>query len=80
VLIISPTGDHPSDPVAVNQRVLMHLFLNCESHEDLLKVCSHLEELVDSTKQLSVDEFRRGKSQCRVVEDECVSYKCNCVS
>jgi len=61
VLIIAPTGDHPSDPVAVNQRVLMHLFLNCQSHEDLLNVCSYLEELVDPAKQLSVDEFRRGK-------------------
>ena len=61
VLIISPTGDHPSDPVAANQRVLMHLFLNCQSHKDLLNVCSYLEELVDPAKQLSVDEFRRGK-------------------
>ncbi|XP_065882545.1 uncharacterized protein [Dysidea avara] len=59
VLIISPTGDHPSDPVAVNQRVLMHLFLYCQSDEDLLKICSYLEELVDPTKRLSVDEFRR---------------------
>ena len=77
VLIISPTGDHPSDPVAVNQRVLMHLFLYCQSDEDLLKICSYLEELVDPTKRLSVDEFRRGKLHCVISKCVFVVYICS---
>ena len=51
----------PTDPVMVNQRIVMHLLINCQSHSDLLTVCSVLEELVDPLKQMSIREFQYGK-------------------
>ena len=61
ISILDLTEGQPTDPVAVNQRVVMHLFINCQSHSDLLTVCGVLEELVDPLKQMSVHELRRGK-------------------
>lgn len=61
ILILALTEGQPVDPIAVNQRIIMHLFVNCQSHSELLNVCSILEELVDPIKQLSVHEFHRGE-------------------
>ena len=51
----------PTDPVMVNQRIVMYLLMSCQSHSDLLTVCSVLEELVDPLKQMSIREFQYGK-------------------
>jgi len=61
MLILSSTDDQLNDPVSVNQRVLVYLFLNCQSHYQLLNTCIILEELVDPVKQLTVHYFQHGK-------------------
>ena len=61
ILILNLTEGQPTDPVAVNQRIVMHLLMNCQSHSDLLTVCSVLEELVEPLEQMRVHEFHRGK-------------------
>ena len=61
MLILSSTDDQLNDPVAVNQCTLMYLFLNCQSHAQLLNTCTILEELVDPIKQLNVLYFQHGK-------------------
>ena len=61
ILILDKTEGQPVDPIAVNQRVIMHLLMKCQSYIELLTVCSTLEELVDPIKQVVVHEFHRGK-------------------
>ena len=61
IVILDMTEGQPIDPTAVNQRIIMHLLIKCESHTELLKVCSTLEELVNPVEQLSIHEFHRGK-------------------
>ena len=61
-LILSSTDDELMYPVAVNQRILMHLFMNCQSCDQLMNVSTIIEELADSTKRLSVNNFQRGKN------------------
>lgn len=61
MLILSSTDDQLTNPVAVNQRILMYLFMNCESHDQLINTCTMLEELVDPVNQLNVHNFQRGK-------------------
>jgi len=62
MLILSSTDDQLNDPVAVNQRILMYLFLNCQSHDQLLNTCTILEELVDPAKQPSIYGFQQGEN------------------
>ena len=61
ILILDLTEGQPIDPVAVNQRIVMHLLMNCQCHSDLLAVCSVLEELVEPIEQKSVHDLHRGK-------------------
>ena len=61
VLILSSTDDELTDPVAVNQRILMYLFMNCPSCDQLMNVSTIIEELTDPAKRLSVNKFQRGK-------------------
>ena len=61
MLILSSTDDQLTDPIAVNQRILMYLFMNCQSHEQLINTCTILEELVDPVNQLTVHNFQHGK-------------------
>ena len=60
-LILDETESQLIDPISVNQRIIMHLLIKCETHTELLNVCSTLEELVNHTGQLDVHEFHRGK-------------------
>ena len=62
VLILSSTDDELTDPVAVNQRILMYLFMNCQSCDQLMNVSTIIEELADPAKRLSVNNFQRGKN------------------
>ena len=65
ISIIDKTEGQPVNPIAVNQRVIIHLLIKCQSYTELLTVCSTLEELVDPLKQVVVHEFHRGKHpQC----------------
>ena len=68
MLILSPTDDQLMDPVAVNQRILMYLFMNCQSCDQLMNISTMIEELADPAKRLSVNYFQRGKN-C-----SCISY------
>ena len=61
ISILDLTEGQPTDPMVVNKRIVMHLLMSCQSHSDLLAVCSVLEELVDPLEHKSVHEFRRGK-------------------
>ena len=61
ILILNLTEGQPTDPVAINQRIVMHLLMNCQSHSDLLTVCSVLEELVEPLEQKNVHDLHRGK-------------------
>jgi len=61
-LIVDETEGQPIDAVSVNQRIVMHLLIKCETDTELLNMCSTLEELVNHTGQLDVHEFRRGKN------------------
>ena len=69
-----------ADPIAVNQRILMYLFMNCQSCDHLMKTCSILEELADPAKQLNVANFHRGK-HCNYAAKNIIStYSiCMCV-
>ena len=62
VIAILDLTDGQPDPVAINQRIIMHLFMNCQSHSELLAVCSILEELVDPLEQVTVHNLHRGKN------------------
>ena len=61
MLILSSTDDQLTDPIAVNQRILMYLFMNCQSYDQLMNTCIILEELVDPVQQLSICNFQQGK-------------------
>ena len=61
MLILSSTDDQLTDPVAVNQRILMYLFMNCQSYDQLLDVHRILEDLVDPDNHLHVHSFQGGK-------------------
>ena len=73
ILILDMTEGQPIDHIAVNQRIIMHLLIKCESHDDLLDVSSTLEELVDPVNQLSVHEFHRGKD-IRICITVCINF------
>ena len=62
MLILSSTDDELTDPVAVNQRILMNLFLNCQSCDQLVNVSTIIEELADPAKRLNIIKFQRGKT------------------
>ena len=61
MLILSSTDDQLTDPVAVNQRILIYLFMNCHSCDQLLDVHRILEDLVSPTNHLSIHRFFEGK-------------------
>ena len=61
ILILNPTEGQPIDPVAVNQRIVMHLLINCQSPTDVLAVCSVLKELAEPTEQKNVHNLHRGE-------------------
>ena len=61
MLILSSNDDQLNNPVAVNQRILMYLFMNCQSCDHLMNTCTIIEELTDRDKQLNVNNFQRGK-------------------
>ena len=60
MLILSSTDDQLTDPVAVNQRVLMYLFMNCQSYDQLLDVHRILEDLINPVDHLSIHNFQQG--------------------
>ena len=60
MLILSSTDDQLTDPVAVNQRILMYLFMNCQSYDQLMNTCTIMEELADPVRKLSVHSFQQG--------------------
>ena len=60
MLILSSTDDQLTDPVAVNQRILIYLFINCQSCDQLLDVHRILEDLVSPTNHLSIHRFHEG--------------------
>ena len=62
MLILSSTDDQLTDPVAVNQRILMYLFMNCQSHDQLLDVHRILEDLVNPIDHINIHHFHQGKS------------------
>ena len=62
MLILSSTDDNQlTDPVAVNQRILIYLFMNCQSYDQLLDVHRILEDLVSPSNHLSIHRFFEGK-------------------
>ena len=61
MLILSSNDDQLTDPVAVNQRILIYLFMNCQSCDQLMDTCIMLEELVDPVKRLNVSIFQQGE-------------------
>ena len=61
MLILSSTDDQLTDPVAVNQRILIYLFMNCQSYDQLLDVHRILEDLVSPSNHLSIHRFFEGK-------------------
>ena len=61
MFILSSNDDQLNNPVAVNQRILMYLFMNCQSCDHLMNTCTIIEELTDPGKQLNVNNFQRGK-------------------
>ena len=77
ISILALAEGQPVDPVAVNQRIIMHLLINCQSHIQLLEVCGILEELVDPIKQLIVHEFRRGKTL--IIHNWTFEYQFTCI-
>ena len=84
MLILSLTDDQLSDPVAVNQRILIYLFMNCQSCDQLLDVHRILEDLIDPVDHLSIYNFQQGKIQLHVCAHTyrcsyvCI-YTCDCV-
>ena len=60
MLILSSTDDQLTDPVAVNQRILIYLFMNCQSCDQLLDVHRILEDLVNPVDHLHIHNFQRG--------------------
>ena len=60
MLILSSTDDQLTDPVAVNQRILIYLFMNCQSSDQLMNTCIMLEELVEPVKRFNVHNFQQG--------------------
>ena len=72
ILILDKTEGQPIDPIAVNQRIIMHLLIKCQSYSELLTACSTLEELVDPIKQMIVHEFHRGKNLVYVYMPACI--------
>ena len=65
ILMLSPTVDQLIDPIAVNQRVLMHLFMSFQSCDQLLEVHRVLEDIVDPVDHFSVHNFQQGTYVCR---------------
>ena len=85
ILILDLTEGQPIDPVAVNQRIVMHLLMNCQCHSDLLAVCSVLEELVEPIEQKCVHDLHRGKILwvlciSNVMYPVCLVYVSECLS
>ena len=68
MLILSSIDDQLIDPVAVNQRILIYLFMNCQSCDQLMNTCTIIEELTDPAKQLNVNNFQRGKKCSYICE------------
>ena len=64
MLILSSTDDQLTDPVAVNQRILIYLFMNCQSCDQLMNTCTIMEELADPVRKLSVHNFQQGIYVC----------------
>ena len=60
MLILSSNDDQLTDPVSVNQRILIYLFMNCQSCDQLLDVHRILEDLIDPMDHLSIHNFQRG--------------------
>ena len=60
MLMLSSTDDQLTDPVAVNQRILIYLFMNCQSCDQLLDVHRILEDLVPLTYHFSIHRFHEG--------------------
>ena len=60
MLILSSTDDQLTDPVAVNQRILIHLFMKCQSCDQLLDVHRILEDLINPLDHLHIYKFQRG--------------------
>ena len=60
MLILSSTDDHLTDSVAVNQLILIYLFINCQSCDQLLDVHRILEDFIDPVDHLSIHNFQRG--------------------
>ena len=60
MLILSSNDDQLTDPVAVNQRILIYLFMNCQSCDQLLDVHRILEDLINPMDHLNIHNFQRG--------------------
>ena len=73
VIAILDLTDGQPDPVAINQRIIMHVFINCQSHSELLNASNILEELVEPLKQATVHELHRGMHLLHVY----ILYNCN---
>ena len=61
MLILSSTDDQLTDPVAINQRILMYLFMNCQSCDQLLDIHIVLEDLIDPGNHLTIQYFQQGR-------------------
>ena len=61
-MLILSSDDQLNDPVAVNQRIMMYLFMSCQSCDQLVNTCTIIEELADPAQQLNVNNFQRGKT------------------
>ena len=81
VMLILSSTDNPDDllmdPVAVNQRILLYLFMNCQSCDQLMNTSTIIEELADPAKRLSVNNFQRGKNlQLHIIHTYELYYVC----